>query len=53
MTYLGALALALEASAEIVHDDARATAAEEDGVLAAQSTARTRHHDRLAVIPQL
>jgi hypothetical protein len=53
LTYLRACALAFEASTEIVHHDARAAAAEEDGVFATQSPAGTRHHDRLAVIPQL
>jgi hypothetical protein len=52
-TYLRPLALAFEASTEIVHDDARAAAAEEDGILATKATAGTRYHNRLAVIPQL
>jgi hypothetical protein len=52
-TYRWALALALEASTKVVHDNVRAAAAKEDGVLATESTTSTRDHNRLAVISQL
>lgn len=52
-TYRGASSLALEASAQIVHNNVGATAAKEDGILATQATASTRHDYRLAVIAEL
>lgn len=52
-TYLRALSFALEAAAEVVHDDVCAAATEEDGVLAAQAATSTRHNDSLAIVSEL
>jgi hypothetical protein len=51
-TYRRALALALEASTKVIHNNIRAPTAKEDSVLAPKSTARARHNDRLAIVPQ-
>lgn len=52
-TYRRALALALEASTEVVHNDIRAATAKEDGVIATETTASARDNNRLAIVPQL
>jgi hypothetical protein len=52
-TYLWAFALALEAASKIVHNNIRAAASEEDGILAPKPTTGARDNDRLAIIPQV
>lgn len=52
IAYLAVTTLALEATAEVVHDDVGTSAAKEDGICASETTTGTGDNDGLAVPAQ-